>query len=260
MARKTHGRMISTPVQQHSTPRVLRVKFLRTSAENCARELDEWSGDRGWGQRRSGRFGGLGERRTRRSSRSVWTIGRRERRDDDGRTTMRMRRPTRSRRRRIARRGCAPHGPAGPGVVPHERIAHGGGDLISRRACRRDALARSMSRRARVTLRRPYGVGRGGSNPPRGRHTPRIPIPTRRNKNRGNQAACGALRCTHDFQLSLKMSHIYLLRSPHCRALQLACDSTVRQRAPLASICRRAPPALTRAPPVAPSALQWRTP
>ena len=38
-ARKKTGRMISTPVQQQRTPRVLSVKFLRTRAKNCAVDL-----------------------------------------------------------------------------------------------------------------------------------------------------------------------------------------------------------------------------
>ena len=38
-ARKKHGSTISTPVQQHRMPRVLSVKFLRTSAANCERAL-----------------------------------------------------------------------------------------------------------------------------------------------------------------------------------------------------------------------------
>ena len=58
-ARKKHGSTISTPVQQHRMPRVLSVKFLRTSATNCERAL--FSSRRVHGRRAFGAGDDVGE-------------------------------------------------------------------------------------------------------------------------------------------------------------------------------------------------------
>ena len=66
-----------------------------------------------------------------------------------------------------------------------------------------------------------------------------------------NQVACVVRFAARLIFCPLNVTYLIASLRALSRAPRFACDSTV---------CQRTPPALTRAPPVAPSALQWRAP